>query len=145
MSRYSICTRTTAWPAKCKVFTTRQAQITHLHYLAFIYNSLHKAKRTHRGPDFQKRCYCSQLSLKIQTYYFFQNGRQKTFSAKRPSKNGQIKPNGQPKNRTANQTEIQPNFLNLAAKRPIWQPCRKCRKCYTTDTDDYYVKHTVRT
>jgi len=37
--------------------------------------------------------------------------------------NGQNKLNGQPKNRTANQIEIRPNFGNLAAKRPIWQSC----------------------
>ena len=30
--------------------------------------------------------------------------------------------NGQLKNRTANQTEMQPNVWNLATERPPWQP-----------------------
>jgi len=51
----------------CKVQVLHNAAsiITHSHCLAFTYNSLHRAKLTHRGPDFQKRCCSWQSSLKI--------------------------------------------------------------------------------
>jgi len=39
--------------------------IAHSHCLAFTYNTVHSAKRTPRGPDFQKRCCCWQFSIKI--------------------------------------------------------------------------------
>jgi len=55
----------------CKVQGLHNAASTtaHSHCLAFTCNSLHRAKRTHRGPDFQKRCCCWQFSLKNQTYF----------------------------------------------------------------------------
>jgi len=53
-----------------------------------------------------------KVSLKID---ICQNSQQKTFSAKRLSKNDQ-------KKQTANPKIVRPNFTNLAAKWPICQP-----------------------
>jgi len=63
--------------------------IAHSNCLAFTYNSLHRAKRTHRGPNFQKRCCCWQFSLKYR--HIFKNGQQRKVSVKRPLKIGQKK------------------------------------------------------
>jgi len=51
----------------CKVqgLHNTASAIAHSHCLAFVYISLHRAKRTHRRSDFQKRCSCWQFSLKI--------------------------------------------------------------------------------
>jgi len=55
-----ISTRTTGIRTRtaCKVRGLHNAASTnaHSHRFAFIYTSLHQAKRTHRGRDFQKRC-----------------------------------------------------------------------------------------
>jgi len=83
---------------------------------------IHYTRRNaHTGDGtFKKRVVLDSLALKYR--HIFKNGQQKTFPAKRPSKNGQKKPSSQRKNRTANPLEIRRNFINLAAKRPIWQP-----------------------
>jgi len=63
--------------------------IAHSHCLAFTCNSLHTAKRTHRGRVFKQGVVVDSLGLKYR--HIFKNGQQKKFSAKRPSKNGQEK------------------------------------------------------
>ena len=97
----------------CTVCTTRQAQVTPSHCLAFTYNSLHKAKRIHRGRDFQKWCCHWQFSLKIQTYL-----------QKRPTENifGQTTFKKWPKNakRPAQKSYGQPT-RNTAKFHKFWQ------------------------
>jgi len=109
-----------AWPAKCKVCTTRQAK-PHTHTTSLSLVIQYTGRNVHTGDQtFKKSVVLDNLSLKYRR--IFKNGQQKKISAKRPLKNGQKKPNGQPKNRTANQLEIRQNFQNFAAKQPIWQP-----------------------
>jgi len=74
ISRF-IRTHTAAWPAKCKVCTTRQAQPrTQTTVSRFLLYSLHRAKRTHTTGDqtFEKGVVVDSFSLalvKIQTYF----------------------------------------------------------------------------
>ena len=67
-------------------------------------------RNAHTGNEtFKKGVVIDSLALKYKP--IFKNSQQKRFSTKRPSKNGQKKPNGQPKTCTAK-----------FAKRSTWQP-----------------------
>jgi len=74
------------------------------HCLAVTYNSLHKAK--HTGKRLSKKVLLTVLGLALKYRHIFKTVQQKTFSGKRPSKNGQKKPIGQPKNCRLRQTNL---------------------------------------
>ena len=110
-----------AWPARWRS-PQRDKHKSHPHTASLSLIIHYTRRNAHAGDETIKKGVVAE-SLALKYRHIFKNGQQKTFSPKRPSKNGQKKPNGQPNNLAANQPEIRPNFWNLAAKRPIWQPC----------------------
>ena len=123
----------------CKVQGLHNAAntIAHSHCLAFTCNSLHRAKRTHRGPDFQKTSCCWPFfSLsRLKNRHIFKNGQHKKFWTKRLLQNGQKNPNGQTKNCTANQLEIWPQ--NGQSGNPVWQAHTR----FFVDLQDHAAKN----
>jgi len=101
--------------------TTHSLPRFHFYVIRYTGRNAHTGDQT-----FKKGVAVVNLALKYR--HIFKNVRKKKFSAKRHLKNGQKKPNGQPKNCTANQLERRPNFRNLAEKRPIRQPWLYCRE-----------------
>jgi len=91
-----------------KVSTTGQAQIAPSLCVAFTYNSLHKARTG--NETIKKGVVAASVALKYR--HIFKNGQQKTFSAKRPSKNGQ-------KSQTANQTILWPTNVKYGQMSEI--------------------------
>jgi len=81
-----VRTRTTAWPAKCKVCTKRQAQ-WHTHTASLSLVIQYTRRNAHTGDEtFRKSVVVDSLALKYR--HILKNGQQKKVSAKRPSKNG---------------------------------------------------------
>jgi len=101
--------RTIAWPARS---AQRGKHKSHPH-TASPSLIIHYTRQNAYTEDeiFKNDVVIDSLVLKYR--HIYKNDQQKTFSAKRPSKNGQKMPNGQPKNRMANQLEIRPNFTNF--------------------------------
>ena len=98
--------------------TTWQAQ-THSHNTAALSLIIHYTRRNaHIEDETIKKDLSLRVSLalkfSVECRHIFKNGQQKTFSAKRPSKDVQ----------TVNPKILRTNIRNLAPKRPTWQPCR---------------------
>jgi len=78
------------------------------------FNSLRKAKRTHRGRGFKRGVVVDSLhSLDLKYRHIFKNGQQKKMLAKRPSQNGQ-------KSQMANPKIVRPTNLKYGQIFEIW-------------------------